>query len=100
METNQAVPMIPPVYSTTDIAVINTNLGYIQRDIAGINQAIKELSGVYATKAFVDDSLKAIDLRLTEVEKTKNFQSYINPTIGLIVGSVITFLVISFLTKH
>lgn len=89
----------PPAINPTDLAVMNNNIGYIQRDIATINQSIKELSGVYATQVFVSDSNKAIDLRVRKLEEAGNLWRWLGPTLSAVLGSVMTFLVIAYLGK-
>lgn len=90
--------------SNTDIAVMNTNIQYIQRDISKISQDIKELSGVYATKAFVDDAVNIINLRFTGIDsdiahlrRASLFEKWVNPFITAILTALFTFLVISYL---
>ncbi len=90
-------------FNSTDIALINNNIGYIQKDISTINANIDKLSGIYATKVFVDDMIKTMDLRVKTIERnisSRNLQNWVMGIVGFIMGTVISFLLINFLAKH
>jgi hypothetical protein len=57
------------------------------------------LSGIYATKVFVDDNNKAVEIRLTKIEASSNLWKWLSPTMAAILGSIITFLIIQYLAK-
>lgn len=82
----------------TDIAVMNNNIGYIQRDIGEIKQSIKELSGVYATQISVTDGNAAFEKRIKSLEESSTFQKWISPAIASVVGSALTYLLIFYLS--
>jgi len=88
-----------PVTSSTDIAIINNNIGYIQKDIANINLNIKELAGVYATKIFVDDSFKGLDIRTSQLEKSSNMWKWLSPSLAAVLGSILTYLILAFISS-
>lgn len=82
---------------TSKIELIAKDISYIQRDIATMNANIKELSGVYATKIALDDFSKTIDSRLGELEDSSSLWRWLSPTLSAILGSIVTFLIISYL---
>ena len=82
---------------TTSIAVINTNIAYIQRDIALINANIKDLANVYETKVNAEDTRKSLENRLTHLESANGLKSLTLPITTFIIGSIIVFLLVSYL---
>lgn len=82
----------------TAIAVINTNVTYIQKDISDIKQVLKD---GYATKDSLTEVAKQVEKRLTALEVSNGLWKWLTPvTIGFlssIFSSVVTFLVISYL---
>lgn len=77
--------------------LIAKDIAYIQKDIAMINANIKELAGVYATKVSVDDNNKAFEDRVKRLEESSNLWKFLSPTFAAIAGSVLTFLLQSYI---
>lgn len=75
--------------------LIAKDISYIQRDISAITTSIKELSGVYTTKA----DLKTVSDKVYALEKSSNLWKWLAPTLSAVLGSVVTFLVINYLTN-
>ena len=80
---------------TPKIELIAKDINYIQRDLAIITTSIKELSGVYPTKA----DLKTVSDKVEVLEKSSNLWKWLAPTLSAVLGSVVTFLVINYLTR-
>lgn len=80
-----------PVMDTSNIAVINTNIIYIQRDISDIKLSLKD---AYATK----DQLKEIADRTTRLEGASNLWRWLSPTLAAGAAFVLEFLLQSYLT--
>ena len=78
---------------------MGTNIAYIQRDLGEIKASIKDLAGVYATKIFVDDAVKAANLRITALEASSQLWRWLSPTLSAFAASVMTFFVINYFTK-
>ncbi len=83
----------------TSNALIQKDIGYIQKDIQEIKQGIKDLAGVYATKIFVDDAFKSLDLRLQRMEESSNLWRWLSPTLSAVLGSTVTFLLIQYIDR-
>lgn len=92
-------PKTIPTADPTSIAVINTNVGYIQRDLSEIKTSIKELAGVYATKVFVDDAVRSHDLRLKTLEASSQLWRWLSPTLSAFASAVMAFFVLSYFNK-
>jgi hypothetical protein len=80
----------------TQIAVINTNIGFIQADISEIKDTLKGLGGVFASKVELVQIAKEAEMRLQVLEKANNYRKYIVPIFSSIISAFITFLVISY----
>jgi 5-bromo-4-chloroindolyl phosphate hydrolysis protein len=83
----------------TSLIGIGKDVAYIQKDISEIKMGIKELSGIYATKISVDDINKAVEIRLTRIEASSNLWKWLSPSVAAVLGSVLTFLTIQYLSK-
>lgn len=81
------------------VSLIAKDISYIQKDLSDIKSSIKELAGVYATKIFVDEGMKLTNSRLDRLEKSSNLWRWLSPSLAAILASVMTFLVISYLTN-
>ena len=79
------------------IAVINTNINFIQRDIADMKVSLKELNSVFATKEQLRETATIVEERLARLEKQSNLWRWVSPTLSFSLGSGITFLVIQYL---
>lgn len=77
----------------TKIAVINTNIGFIQKDILEIKLALRDQ---YATRESLIQVAKDTELRLVKLESQNNLWKWLNPIIVSIMSAVITFLVIQY----
>lgn len=73
-------------------AVISTDISYIKRDIGEIKDSIKLISGVYATQVSVNDSNKAFDLRVKNLEHSSNLWKWLSPTLAAIVAIIVEYL--------
>ena len=78
----------------TKVAVINTNIGYIQRDILEIKLSLKEQ---FATKEQLLETARSTEVRLMRLENSSNLWRWLSPTLSAVMGSVITFLLIQYL---
>lgn len=81
----------------TKIAVISTNIGYVQRDISKIESSIALLANVYATNKDLQDYVKNNDERLTKLEKKSTMWKWFSPTLSAIIAVIIEFLFIFYL---
>ncbi len=78
----------------TSIAVINTNVGYIQRDISEIKVSLKD---VYATKDSLAEIAKQTEARLIRLESNSNLWKWLAPTLSAIIAVIIEYLFINYL---
>ena len=76
----------------TKIAVISTNIGFVQRDIADIKNSISLLANVYATSKDLQDVAKQTEGRLARLEKSSNIWKWLGPTLSAIVAVIIEYL--------
>lgn len=91
----------------TKIAVINNNIGFIQRDISEIKTSIKELAGVYATQTALIEVAKQTEERFKNIEQTvleiKNANSptktWLKHSLSGVLGAVLTFLLIQYIQR-
>lgn len=83
----------------TKIAVIATNIDYIKKDISDIKQCVRELSGIYITKAEADDLKETVDLRIKQLEKSSNLWRFLSPALATIISSSVTFLLLSYINN-
>lgn len=77
----------------SSIAVIKTNIEYIQRDINDIKTVLKE---GYATKEALSELARETERRLIRIETKSNLWKWLSPTLAAILGSVLTFLIIQY----
>lgn len=92
--------------SNTKIAVINTNISFIQKDISEIKASVKELAGVYVTREALievakqtEERFRLLEEAILEIKKSGNLWKFLSPTLAAIAGSVMTFLIIQYLTN-
>lgn len=81
----------------TKIALINNNIGFIQKDLSEIKNSLKELAGVYVPTAKFEEVQTQLNYRLAVLEKSSNLWRWLAPMLSAVTGSIVTFLVISFL---
>lgn len=92
----------------TSIALMAKDIQYMRGDIGEIKASVKALDGIYATKTYIDDALRALAVQinllqkeLIEVRRSNNLWKWLAPTLtGLVVAvltSIMTFLIISYL---
>ena len=81
----------------TKVELIGKDIGYIQKDIAEIKSSVKELAGVYATKTQMDTLDNELRDRLRKLEQSSNLWKWLSPTLAAVMGSIITFLLVSYL---
>jgi hypothetical protein len=81
----------------TKIAVISTNIGFVQRDIADIKNSISLLANVYATSKDLQDVAKQTEVRLGRLEKTNYLWKWLGPTLSAIIAVIIEYLFIFYL---
>ncbi len=80
--------------ATTAIAVINNNIGYIQKDIASINE---QLSDVYARKDQLSEIAKQTEIRLLRLETQSNLWNWMKPVLSAALALILGFLVEQYL---
>lgn len=80
----------------TAIALINNNIGYIQKDILEIKVGLKDS---YATKEGLIQVAKDTEVRLQRLENASNLWRWLSPSLGAIMGSTMTFLIINYLMR-
>lgn len=78
----------------TRIAVINTNIGYIQKDILEIKLSLKD---AYATKEALVQVAKDTETRLTRLESASSLWRWVSPTLAAVMGSIMTFLLVQYI---
>ena len=84
----------------TDIALIKSDISYIKSDIGEIKLGIKGLPAIFASKEELIDVAKETERRLSVLEdEVMGRKRFIIPAITAVCSSVITFLVISYLTN-
>lgn len=81
----------------TKIALINNNISFIQKDLSEIKTSLKELAGVYVPTAKFEEAQRQLDVRLTTIERSSNLWRWLAPVLSAVLGSVVTFLIISYL---
>jgi hypothetical protein len=81
----------------TKIAVIQTNIEYIKKDITEIKDSVKSLAGVYATQLSLDSLKMEIMERLDRLEKSSNLWKWLSPTLTAIITAIGTFLVLNYI---
>ena len=81
----------------TKVAIINTNIGFVQRDIADIKNSISLLANVYATSKDLQDIAKQTEIRLIRLEKSNYLWRWLGPTLSAIVAVLIEYLFIFYL---
>lgn len=81
----------------TKIAVISTNIGFVQRDIADIKTSISLLANVYATSKDLAEVAKRTEERLSRLEKSSNIWKWLSPTIAAIAAVLIEYLFVFYL---
>jgi hypothetical protein len=89
--------MIKQPTDETKIALINNNIGFIQKDLSEIKITLKEMAGVYVPTAKFDEAQTQLNYRLAGLEKSSNLWKWLAPMLSAVTGSIVTFLVISFL---
>lgn len=97
MEQPMITTPTSPLASEVQVSLISKDISYIQKDISEIKQSVKELSGVYSTQVYVDDANKAMNKRVEILERQGFLWRWLGPTLTLILGSVLTFLVQQYL---
>ena len=80
----------------TSIAVINTNITYIQRDISEIRILMKD---GYATKEALKEVAVQTEDRLTRLEDSSNLWKWLSPSLSAVVASMMTFLIINYISR-
>jgi hypothetical protein len=81
----------------TSIAVINTNIGFIQADISEIKDNIKGLGGIFASKVELIQIAKETEIRLQILERADGIRKYAIPVFTSVVSAFVTFLIISYM---
>lgn len=89
---------IAPLASEVQVSLIAKDISYVQKDIAEIKQSVKELSGVYSTQVYVDDANRSMDKRVVVLERASNLWRWLSPIIGILCGSILTFLIMQYLS--
>ena len=81
----------------TKIAVISTNIGFVQRDISEIKSSISLLANVYATNKDLQDIARQTEARLGKLERMSNMWKWLSPTLSAVAAVIIEFLLVSYL---
>ncbi|HEX9504159.1 MAG TPA: hypothetical protein VF974_07660 [Patescibacteria group bacterium] len=89
-----------PETTETKIAVISTNIGYVQRDISDIKTSISLLANVYATSKDLQEVAKQTETRIGKLEKSSNAWKFFAPTLSAIIAVVIEYLFIFYLQHN
>lgn len=85
---------LPVTNDNSTIAVIKTNIEYIQRDINDIKLVLKD---GYATKDSLIVIAKETETRLLKLESSRNLWKWLSPTFAAVMGSILTFLLIQYI---
>jgi hypothetical protein len=92
------VQMLEEVQSQeTKIALINQNIQNINRNVDEIRLDIKGLNGIFVPTMKYEEDRKALELRVSTMEKSGNLWKWLSPTLAATMGSVLTLLVSSYL---
>lgn len=86
--------MVKAETENTKVAIINTNISYIQRDILEIKLSLKD---AYATKESLVQVARDTETRLIRLENSSNLWRFLSPTFAAMAGSVLTFLFLNYL---
>jgi hypothetical protein len=81
----------------TKIALINQNIENINRNVDEIRLDIKSLNGVFVPTMKYEDDKRAVDIRLTALEKSSNLWKFLSPSLAAALGSVLTILITNYL---
>ena len=93
----------------TTLALIQNNLEIIKAGVDEMKVDIKEINARFATKEEVErqikqigkdaaDAIANIKAELLDLKASNNFWRIVNPTMATVLGSVLTFFVISYFT--
>ncbi len=80
----------------TGIALINNNISYIQKDILEIKLSLRD---TFATKEALIQVAKETESRLIHLEDSAGLWKWTSPILAGVFGSVLTFLLIQYLTS-
>jgi 5-bromo-4-chloroindolyl phosphate hydrolysis protein len=95
METN--IPMENGEQSDkTKIALIGKDIGYINENIKEIKQSIQGFGVTFVTTMQYQDDKRALETRMDRLEKSSNLWRWLSPTLAAVLGSVLTFLIVSY----
>ena len=81
----------------TKISLIQKDINYIQKDIASINDSLKGLNTIFASKEELRTVAAETERRLCSLESSHFLWKWLSPSIAAVFGSVVTFLLISYL---
>ena len=95
--------------TATTLALIQNNLEIIKAGVDEMKVDIKEINARFATKEEVErqikqigkdaaDAIANIKAELLDLKASNNFWRIVNPTMAAVLGSVLTFFVISYFT--
>lgn len=80
----------------TQIALINNNINFIQKDILEIKLALKDN---YATREALVQVAKDTESRLLKLESSSSLWRWLSPSLAAVLGSIMTFLLIQYIMK-
>lgn len=83
----------------TKVALIGKDISYINQSISEIKQSIQNFGVTFVTTAQYQDDKRLWAERIERLEKASNLWRWLSPTLAALLGSVLTFLVISFLSN-
>ena len=81
------------------IIAIAKDIEYIKRDMGDIKETMKALPGQYLTQKEHTEFVSAVNTRFGRIESSSTLWKWLSPIVGAILGSVITFLFVSYLTN-
>jgi regulator of replication initiation timing len=84
---------------STKIAVLEANMTTIAKDILEIKADIKGIILQLNNQKALELEVSSLKKEIAEIKSANTFNKIISPTIAAVLGSVFTFLIISFLSK-
>lgn len=85
--------VVQPIIEPASIAVINTNISYIQRDLNEIKQ---KMENNFATRIALEDVARQTEFRLKKLEDSQGFRRISVPIVTAVASSLILFLLLSY----
>lgn len=91
----------------TSLALIQKDILYMKSGIDEVKNTLKEINDRFATKEEVESRIKQIEkdslaeigglkAEIAELKGSSKFWKIVNPTLGAILGSILTFFIMSY----